>query len=148
MKPRIAKITGTYGIEVQNGVGRFLAGLHEWSQAQDYPLHVFSSGDHTDNYPGVENLRALSFPIPGGFKAVQAYYPLEGRRKQLRRALKEFKPDIVHLSTPEAIGTTGLWVARKYHFPVAGIYHTDFPSFARHIVRDASTRPPQRGRPA
>ncbi len=140
MKPRIAKITGTYGTEVQNGVGRFIAGLHKWSQAQGYPLNVFSSGDHTNNYPGVQNIRALSFPIPGGFKAVQAYYPLEGRRKQLRRAVKDYKPDIVHLSTPEAIGTAGLWVARRHNYPVAGIYHTDFPSFTRHIVRDAIER--------
>src|SRR5262245_39230743 len=140
MIPRIAKITGTYGTEVQNGVGRFLAGLHEWSRAQGYPLHVFSPGEHVRTYPDVHDVHALSFPIPGGFKAIRAYYPLEGRRKQLRRAIKELDPDIVHVSTPEAIGATGLWAARKLKRPVAGIYHTDFPSFARHLVHDAIAR--------
>ena len=140
MKPRIATITGTFGTEVENGVGRFLAGLHAWSQAQGYPLHVFSAGEHVRAYPGVRDVHALSFPIPGGFKAVRAYYPLEGRRKQFRRALKELGPDVVHISTPEAIGWTGLWAARRLRRPVAGIYHTDFPSFAFHLVRDAVER--------
>lgn len=140
MKPRIAKITGTYGTEVQNGVGRFLAGLHEWSQTHEYPLRVFTSGDHTQNYERVQDIHALSFPIPTGYEAVQAYYPLEGRRKQLRRSVKAFQPDIIHLSTPEAIGATGLWIARRYKVPIAGIYHTDFPSFAHNIVRNAVGR--------
>src|SRR5262245_52760367 len=140
MKPRIAKITGTYGTEVQNGVGRFLSGLHQWSDAQGYSLHVFSSGDHICNYPGVENVHALSFPVPGGFKAIEAYYPLEGRRKQLERSLRQVNPDIVHVSTPDPVGMTGLWIARKHKRPVAGIYHTDFPSYARHIVHDVLKR--------
>jgi glycosyltransferase involved in cell wall biosynthesis/UDP-2,3-diacylglucosamine pyrophosphatase LpxH len=140
MKPRIATITGTFGTEVQNGVGRFLVGLHEWSRDQGYPLYVFSPGEHVRGYPGVQDIHALSFPVPGGFKAIRAYYPLEGRRKQLRRALTAIDPDIVHLSTPDAVGTTGLWIARGLNHPVAGIYHTDFPVFAHHLVRDAVER--------
>jgi glycosyltransferase involved in cell wall biosynthesis/UDP-2,3-diacylglucosamine pyrophosphatase LpxH len=140
MKPRIAKITGTFGTEVQNGVGRFLSGLHKWSDAQGFPLHVFSSGEHIRNYPGVENVHALSFPVPGGFKAIEGYYPLEGRRKELDRALRVVNPDIVHLSTPDPVGMTGLRIARKHRRPVAAIYHTDFPSYARHIVYDVLRR--------
>ena len=140
MTPRIAAITGAYGTEVQNGVGRFLCGLDQWSQANGQPLHVFSSGDHVHNYPGLQNIHALAFPIPGGFKAVEAYYPLEGRRKQLARAIEALDPDVLHVSTPEALGMTGVWVARKQKRPLAGIYHTDFPAFAQQLVRDAVER--------
>jgi glycosyltransferase involved in cell wall biosynthesis/UDP-2,3-diacylglucosamine pyrophosphatase LpxH len=140
MKPRIAAITGAYGTEVQNGVGRFLCGLHRWSRERGYPLHVFSSGDHVHNYPEVENIHALSFPVPGGFQSIEAYYPLEGRRKQLERALQELDPDVVHVSTPEAVGMTGVWIARKRQRLLAGIYHTDFPAFARRMVRDGIDR--------
>jgi glycosyltransferase involved in cell wall biosynthesis/UDP-2,3-diacylglucosamine pyrophosphatase LpxH len=140
MKPRIAKITGAYGTEVHNGVGRFLCGLHQWSQAHGFPLHVFSSGDHVRNYPSAQNIHALSFPVPGGFDGVEAYYPLEGRRKQLARAIRGLDPDIVHVSTPEAVGMTGAWIARRQRRLIAGIYHTDFPSFARRIVRDGIER--------
>ncbi len=139
-KPRIATITGAYGTEVQNGVGRFLSGLHQWSQARGYPLHVFSSGEHVPTGPGFQNIHALSFPVPGGFKAIEAYYPLEGRRKQLRRALRELNPDVIHVSTPEALGMTGLWIALKQKRPLAGIYHTDFPSYADRLVRGAIER--------
>ena len=140
MKPRIAKITGTYGTEAENGVGRFLSGLFDWSLARGYPLHIFASGDHVRNYPGVRNVHALSFPVPGGFHAVEMYYPLEGRRKQFARAVRELQPDVVHVSTPEAMGMAGLWIARKLKRPVAGIYHTDFPAFAQRLVRDATER--------
>ncbi|HVS38092.1 MAG TPA: glycosyltransferase [Gemmataceae bacterium] len=140
MKPRIAAITGAYGAHVQNGVGRFLSGLHRWSLANGLPLHVFSSGDHVRAGPGLQNIHALAFPVPGGFKAVEAYYPLEGRRKQLRRTIEQLDPDVVHISTPEAIGMTGLWIARKQKRPLAGVYHTDFPSFANNLVRDAVER--------
>jgi glycosyltransferase involved in cell wall biosynthesis/UDP-2,3-diacylglucosamine pyrophosphatase LpxH len=136
MRPRIANITGTFGTEVQNGVGRFLSGLHEWSQAHDYPLRVFTSGEHVRRYPEVKNIHALAFPIPGGFHAIEAYYPLEGRRKQMRRAVKAFDPEVVHISTPDALGLTGLRIARRLKRPVAGIYHSDFPSYVQHLVRD------------
>ena len=140
MKPRIATITGTYGTEAQNGVGRFLCGLHRWSLAQGYPLHVFSSGEHVRRHPGSQNVHALAFSVPGGFTAIEAYYPLEGRRKQLARAVARLDPDIIHVSTPEGLGMTGLWIARKQKRPVAGIYHTDFPAFAQDLVRNALER--------
>jgi glycosyltransferase involved in cell wall biosynthesis/UDP-2,3-diacylglucosamine pyrophosphatase LpxH len=140
MQTRIATITGTYGTEVENGVGRFLAGLHRWSREHGYALEVFAAGDHLRHYPRVHNIHALSFAIPGGFSALEAYYPLEGRRQQLGRALEQFDPHIVHISTPEALGITGLGIARNKQRLVAGIYHTDFPAFARQLVQDALER--------
>src|SRR6516162_3019827 len=103
MQPKVALLTGTFGQEAQNGVGRFLSGLHKYSSERSYPLEVFSAGDPLVNYPGVHNIHALSYDIPG-FEAVKAYYPLEGRRRQLRRSIKNLTPDLLHLSTPDPIG--------------------------------------------
>lgn len=139
IQPRIALLTGTFGVEAQNGVGRFLAGLHRYSVERSYPLDVFSAGDHLANYPGVRDVHALAFPLPR-FEAVRFYYPLEGRRRQLRRAVRDLNPDVLHLSTPDPIGITGFAIARRLGRPVAAIYHTDFPAFARNLVREAVLR--------
>jgi len=139
IQPRIALLTGTFGVEAQNGVGRFLSGLQKYSAERSYPLEVFSAGDHLGNYPGVHNIHALSFPIPQ-FEAVNLYYPLEGRRRQLRRMIRGLTPDLLHVSTPDAIGVTGLAIAKRLARPVAAIYHTDFPAFGRHLVEQALKR--------
>jgi glycosyltransferase involved in cell wall biosynthesis len=135
--PSITTVSGSFGAEVQNGVGRFLAGLFDWSVAQNYPLTIFSAGAHIARYPGVQNVHPLTFSIPGGFQNIAAYYPLEGRRKQLARSIEDLDSDIVHISTPEALGATALAIARRQRRLIAGIYHTDFPAFARHMVHKA-----------
>jgi glycosyltransferase involved in cell wall biosynthesis len=126
-------------VEAQNGVGGFLAGLHRYSAEKVYPLDVFSAGDHLTSYPGVRDVHALAFPVPR-FEAVRLYYPLEGRRRQLRRAVRDLNPDVLHLSTPDPIGLTGFAIARRLGRPVAAIYHTDFPAFARNLAREAVLR--------
>lgn len=126
-------------MEAQNGVGRFLAGLHRHSTDRGYPLDVFSAGDHLPRYPGVRDVHALAFPVPR-FQAVRFYYPLEGRRRQLRRAVRDLNPDVLHLSTPDPIGITGFAIARRLGKPVAATYHTDFPAFARNLAREAVLR--------
>src|SRR5262249_8493458 len=136
MLPRIALVTGTFGNEVQNGVGRFLHGLKQYSDCEQHPLEIYSAGHHLHNYEGIHNLHALSFPIPGGFQAIEGYYLLEGRRKQLARALKEHNPDIVHVSTPEALGMTALAIARRQKRHTAATFHTDFPAFVERILHD------------
>lgn len=120
-------------------MGRFLAGLHQYSAGREYPLDVFSAGDHLPSYPGVRDVHALAFPVPR-FEAVRFYYPLEGRRRQLRRAVRELNPDILHLSTPDPIGITGFAIAKRLRRPVAAVYHTDFPAFARNLVREEVVR--------
>lgn len=120
-------------------MGRFLAGLQRYSAGRDYPLDVFSAGDHLANYHGVRDVHALAFPVPR-FEAIRFYYPLEGRRRQLRRAVRDLNPDVLHLSTPDPIGITGFAIARRLERPVAAIYHTDFPAFAHNLAREAVLR--------
>jgi glycosyltransferase involved in cell wall biosynthesis/UDP-2,3-diacylglucosamine pyrophosphatase LpxH len=136
MMPKIALVTGTFGNEVQNGVGRFLHGLKQWSEGEQYPLDIYSAGHHLRNYQDINNVHAVSFPIPGGFQAIEGYYLLEGRRKQLGRALRASKPDVVHISTPEALGMTALAIAKRQRLLAAATYHTDFPAFVERLVHD------------
>ena len=47
-----------------------------------------------------------------------------------QKALEEFQPDAIHVSTPGPMGLIGRHLALKYNLPLVGVYHTDFPSYA------------------
>ena len=48
----------------------------------------------------------------------------------LDRQLDEFRPDLVHIVNPFALGIIGLRYARTRKIPLAASYHTDIPGFA------------------
>jgi len=43
------------------------------------------------------------------------------------RAVREFRPDIIHLVTEYSLGLTGLWVARRLNLPALASFHTNIP---------------------
>ncbi len=48
---------------------------------------------------------------------------------QLSRQLRQFNPDIVHISTPSLLGKFALKFAKNRNIPVTTIYHTHFISY-------------------
>lgn len=54
---------------------------------------------------------------------------------RLHHALKEFNPDVVHLSTPSPLGFFGLNYAREHNIPTLSIYHTHFISYLRYYFK-------------
>ena len=62
-------------------------------------------------------------------------YALPGRMKEVEAILQEFAPDLVHFSTPSALGNYAVKFARQQGLPVTTIYHTHFPSFATYYLR-------------
>lgn len=55
--------------------------------------------------------------------------------EMVRRA-DEFKPDVVHVSTPGSVGKVGRDYAKKRGIPIAGVYHTDFPAYMEHLFNE------------
>ena len=49
----------------------------------------------------------------------------------LRRTLRDFCPDVVHLASPASLGVFGGMVARSLRLPVAAHYQTDLLAYAR-----------------
>ncbi|WP_416865286.1 MAG: glycosyltransferase family 4 protein [Imperialibacter sp.] len=60
---------------------------------------------------------------------------LPKRMKGLEAKLDDFKPDIVHWSTPSALGWYAVDYAKKRKIPVATIYHTHFTSYVEYFLR-------------
>ena len=49
----------------------------------------------------------------------------------VERTLAEFRPDVVHLASPIALGAVGLRAARRLGIPTVAVYQTDIGAFAR-----------------
>ncbi|MCE5299408.1 MAG: glycosyltransferase [Spirochaetia bacterium] len=49
-----------------------------------------------------------------------------------------FEPDEIYISTPGPIGLLGLLCAKLFGIKSTGIYHTDFTSQSRHLIKDES----------
>lgn len=47
------------------------------------------------------------------------------------QALREFRPDVVHVVNPAFLGPAGILYARARHLPLLASYHTDVPGYAR-----------------
>ncbi|CAD5254902.1 MULTISPECIES: glycosyltransferase family 1 protein [unclassified Imperialibacter] len=60
---------------------------------------------------------------------------LPKRMKELEAILDDFKPDIVHWSTPSALGWYAVNYAKKNKIPAATIYHTHFTSYVEYFLR-------------
>lgn len=72
-----------------------------------------------------EKVNALpSVPIP-----LYPDYKLGFFSASTEKQLDAFRPDIVHISTPDIVGNRFLKYAARNGLPVVSVYHTDFPSY-------------------
>jgi phosphatidylinositol alpha 1,6-mannosyltransferase len=58
-------------------------------------------------------------------------FPLGLPDRQVKAALTAFRPDVVHLASPIALGWLGLRAARRLGIPTVAVYQTDIPGFLR-----------------
>lgn len=49
--------------------------------------------------------------------------------QKVRKSIKRFKPDIIHIHTPGTLGIIGIKFAERYKIPLIGTYHTYLPNF-------------------
>jgi len=52
--------------------------------------------------------------------------------RRIGRALRAFRPDLVHVVNPVFLGPTGIAYARRLGLPLVESYHTDVPGYAKY----------------
>jgi phosphatidylinositol alpha 1,6-mannosyltransferase len=112
--PQVNGVTNT----VRHTVDRLLDTGHE-------PL-IIAPGPGLSRYRTVPVVRVRSVGLPG-YKSFMLGLP----DASVERALAEFRPDVVHLASPIALGALGLRAARRLGLPTVAIYQTDIAGFAR-----------------
>lgn len=73
-----------------------------------------------------------SFPVPGRSE----YRVAMGLPRKIRRMLEDFKPDMIHLSAPDMLGTKALGWANRNGIPAVASFHTRFDTYPTYYGLD------------
>jgi len=126
---RVLKFTDT--LADINGVCRFIQNIAQSAHDNNRDLMVFTTTrmemppliKQADNVRNFEPVFAMKMP---GYDTLDfAVPPLLA----MLRAADQYRPDVIHISTPGPVGMVGMLAAKLMRVPVVGVYHTDFPAY-------------------
>ncbi len=75
---------------------------------------------------GLTLTKIISIPLP-----LYPDYRVTIPNPKLKRQLKKFDPDVLHITVPDLVGMFLMRYARKKGIPVLTSFHTDFPSYLK-----------------
>lgn len=75
---------------------------------------------------GLTLTKIISVPLP-----LYPDYRVTIPNPKLKRQLKKFNPDVLHITVPDLVGMFLMRYARKQGVPVLTSFHTDFPSYLK-----------------
>jgi phosphatidylinositol alpha 1,6-mannosyltransferase len=121
---RVAIVSETF-LPVINGVSNSVMRVVEHLTDRGHQPLVVAPGDVPDTYCGapVVRLPALNLPVVDSM-------PIGVPTRRIFTALRDFRPDVVHLAAPTVVGARGLWAARRLGIPTVAVYQTDVAGFA------------------
>ena len=124
---RIAVVTESF-LPRTDGVVRTVLAFLEYLHQHGHQALVFAAGPGPTAYDGypVVRVRGIRFPL----------YPaltLAPHSTHMRRRMREFRPDLVHLASPFVLGVQGRLAGRSQGVPVVAHYQTDLVRYARHF---------------
>jgi glycosyltransferase involved in cell wall biosynthesis len=128
---RIALVSEVFLPAVDGVVTRLRRTLEELSAAGDEVLMVAPAGG-PDSYAGVpvlgvQGLRVPLYPDGDGYPPKRVALP----GPALSRALRDYRPDIIHAIQPVLLGVGAVAFARRNRVPLVASYHAHLPSYAK-----------------
>lgn len=122
---RVALVTESFLPQV-NGVTNSVRHVVDHLVADGHEALVVAPGPGPAEYRGVPVVRTRSVATPR-YKS----FPVGLPDQAVEKALAAFRPDVVHLASPIALGAVGLRAARRLGIPTVAVYQTDIPGFLR-----------------
>lgn len=126
---KIALFTGNY-VHIKDGVSLTLNRLVRYlTEARGFQVMVFGPDIKTRAInPAGTFVEVPSVPAPGRPEyRVSLFLP-----EVLRHDIEMFKPDIIHIATPDFLGLAALRFAIRHKIPVVSSYHTHFSSYLKY----------------
>ncbi len=122
---KIAYFIGT--LKKEDGVARVLLALINEGQKRGVESIIITgwAEDESISPVPVVQVPSIIFPLYKDY-----HLPLPGMRG-FEKKLKEFRPDIIHIHSPDTIAWAALKYSKKHKVPIVATYHTDF---ARYLV--------------
>ena len=125
---RVAIFTGNYNY-VRDGANQALNRLADYLLRQGAAVRVYSPTVKEPAFePKGDLVHIPYFPIPGRpeYKFGFAIPP------RVRRDLRRYQPNIVHVASPEILGHRAVTLARRWDLPVVASVHTRFETYPRY----------------
>ena len=125
---RVALFSGNYNY-VRDGANQALNRFVGYLLRQGAAVRVYSPTTDTPAFdPAGDLVSAPSFAVPGR-KEYRVPYRLSA---SLRRDLKNFRPNLVHVASPDPLGHRALSWARDHGLPTVASVHTRFETYPRY----------------
>jgi phosphatidylinositol alpha 1,6-mannosyltransferase len=121
---RVAIVTESF-LPIINGVSNSLIPVVEHLVRGGHQALVIAPGAGPDSYHGVPVVRLPAVDLP-----VVDSIPVGVPTRKVVTALRDFRPDVVHLASPVIVGALGLWAARRLGARTVAVYQTDIAGFA------------------
>ncbi|NOT09351.1 MAG: glycosyltransferase family 1 protein [Gemmatimonadales bacterium] len=130
---RVLYCTDTYPPQV-NGVSVVTALSAQGLSARGWRVGVIGPTYPTrqENPFGTEYLDVLDMHVTVSSTALPMYPEIRLAApswRKVRRAVSEFRPDLIHCATEFMIGRLGQRAAVEFHIPIVSSYHTDFSRY-------------------
>ena len=125
---RVALFSGNYNY-VRDGANQALNRLADYLLRQGAAVRVYSPTTRTPAFEPKGDLIPLpALPIPGRseYRVGMAIPP------RARRDLRAFRPNIIHVASPDVTGHRAVTLARKWDLPVIASVHTRFETYPRY----------------
>jgi glycosyltransferase involved in cell wall biosynthesis len=132
---KIAIFTDTYAPEI-NGVSLTLAKLQRFLRERQVP-HLLFAPDYAGITASEKGLALMDEAHVQRVKSIQAPFYKQSRLalpsyQKLKAVVEEFRPDLIHVTTPLPIGWCGMKIARELKVPLVMSYHTNFEMYLKY----------------
>ncbi|AEI38084.1 MAG: glycosyltransferase family 1 protein [Zymomonas mobilis subsp. pomaceae] len=125
---RLALFTGNYNY-VRDGANQALNRLVRYLMQQGASVRIYSPRSETPAFPAVGKVIAVpAIPFPGRSE----YCIPIALTSRVRRDIKDFAPNIIHIASPEYLGHRAVSLARKWNLPAVASVHTRFETYPRY----------------
>jgi phosphatidylinositol alpha 1,6-mannosyltransferase len=122
---KVALFSGNYNY-VRDGANQALNRLVAFLERQGCTVRVYSPTSDTPAFEPAGTLVSVpSFSIPGRGE----YRVALGLPERLKRDVRDFGPDIIHLSAPDPAAHAAKRLARELRVPVVASIHTRFETY-------------------
>lgn len=121
---RIAIVAETF-LPTVNGVTGSVLRVLDHLERRCHDALVVTPGPGPDHHGSVPVVRTPSVPLPF-YRGIPMALPTD----RVAAALAAFRPDVVHLAAPVALGAAGAAAAAAIGVPSVAVYQTDLAGFA------------------
>jgi glycosyltransferase involved in cell wall biosynthesis len=121
---KIAIFTDTFYPDI-NGVARTLKRLTSYFEEKNIAFKIFAPDSQSHEYSStnIHFFKSRSFFL---YPECRLAFP---NLLDIKSALQNFSPDLIHVATPFNIGLCGVYYAKKLNIPLVGSYHTNFDDY-------------------